>query len=75
MDNSKYGVILFSLGTLIRSDALGDKQNKELIQAFSKLKQNVIWKFESEIEGLPKNVIIRKWLPQNSILGMFSILQ
>lgn len=36
----------------------------------SKLKQRVIWKFEDEtIPNLPKNVLIRKWLPQSDILA------
>lgn len=70
MDEAKHGVILFSLGTNVRSDQLGLTTRQALLNAFAKLPQIVIWKFETdEIEGLPKNVIIRKWLPQNDILG------
>ncbi|XP_015837439.2 UDP-glycosyltransferase UGT5 [Tribolium castaneum] len=69
LDNAKHGVIVFSLGTNVRSDKLNKRTQKALLDAFSKLEETVIWKFESEIENLPKNVIVRKWLPQNDILG------
>ncbi|KAJ8951903.1 hypothetical protein NQ318_019882 [Aromia moschata] len=70
MENSKNGVILFSLGTNIQSANLGRKTLRALLDAFSKLKLTVLWKFETELNvTLPKNVIVRKWLPQNDILG------
>ncbi|KAJ8940067.1 hypothetical protein NQ314_010901 [Rhamnusium bicolor] len=69
MDNAKDGVILFSLGSNIRSDKLQNQTKQTLVNAFSKLKQTVLWKFESNFENIPTNVIIRKWLPQNDILG------
>ncbi|RZC40275.1 UDP-glucuronosyltransferase 2B17-like, partial [Asbolus verrucosus] len=69
LDNAKNGVILFSLGTNIRSDKLDKETQAEILNAFSKISETVIWKFESKIENLPKNVIVRKWLPQNDILG------
>ncbi|KAJ8924193.1 hypothetical protein NQ315_006984 [Exocentrus adspersus] len=34
-----------------------------------KLRQTVLWKFESDIGDLPKNVVIRRFLPQNDILA------
>ncbi|RZB38780.1 UDPGT and/or Glyco tran 28 C domain containing protein, partial [Asbolus verrucosus] len=69
LDNAKNGVIIFSLGTNVRSDKLGKEIQTEILDAFSKIRETVIWKFESEIENLPKNVLVRKWLPQNDILG------
>ncbi|KAF2888854.1 hypothetical protein ILUMI_17320 [Ignelater luminosus] len=70
MDNSKNGVILFSLGTNIKVDLLSLETRQALLKAFSRLPQTVLWKFDSDnIQELPKNVFIRKWLPQNDILG------
>ena len=46
-----------------------EKKN-DLIKAFSRLKQNTIWK--NDDEGLnvdPKKIMVRKWLPQYEILG------
>lgn len=40
-----------------------------ILNAFSKLKLNVLWKYENgSIRNLP-NVMISKWLPQNDILA------
>jgi glucuronosyltransferase len=37
---------------------------------FSKLKQKVLWKWETEdMEGKPANVMLKKWLPQQDVLG------
>ncbi|XP_018569262.1 UDP-glucuronosyltransferase 2B7 [Anoplophora glabripennis] len=69
MDDAKDGVILFCLGTNARSDKLGTGIIQSLLKAFGQLKQTVIWKFESGLENVPKNVVIRQWLPQGSILS------
>lgn len=39
------------------------------LNAFGKLKQRVVWKFEDESYDVPPNVMVRKWLPQSDILG------
>nr|XP_008196344.1 PREDICTED: UDP-glucuronosyltransferase 2B9-like [Tribolium castaneum] len=70
LDNAKFGAILFSLGSNVRSKELGPERIQAIIKTFSKLKQTVIWKFENDkLEGIPANVHIRKWVPQNDILG------
>jgi glucuronosyltransferase len=65
---------VFSLGTNVRSDKLDKNVQKALLEAFSKISETVIWKFESELENSPKNVIVRKWLPQNDVLGLLNLL-
>lgn len=70
LNSAKNGVILFSLGTNVRSDKLHKDKRQALLDVFGKLKETVIWKFESDIENLPKNVFVRKWLPQSDILGL-----
>lgn len=70
MNNAKNGVILLSLGTNIRSATLKDEIKQTFLKALAKLPQTVLWKFETEdLKNIPKNVITRKWLPQNDILG------
>uniref|UniRef100_A0A1Y1LV35 UDP-glucuronosyltransferase n=2 Tax=Photinus pyralis TaxID=7054 RepID=A0A1Y1LV35_PHOPY len=68
-DSANDGLIVFTLGSYIRSDQLSITKRTAILNAFAKLPQTIIWKFESEIKGLPKNVIVRKWLPQNDLLG------
>jgi len=44
---------------------------KIFTNVFSRLKLRVLWKWGSgNIEGLPKNVKVSKWLPQTDLLGM-----
>lgn len=41
-----------------------------LLDELAKIKQTVLWKWENDqLPKLPKNVIVRKWFPQNDILG------
>lgn len=37
---------------------------------FSRLPQRVLWKWESDsMPGKPDNVMLRRWLPQQDVLG------
>ncbi|CAK1594086.1 unnamed protein product [Parnassius mnemosyne] len=69
MDNSKNGVIYFSLGSNVRSKDLPDIIKRKLINIFSQLEQTVLWKFEEDFPDLPKNIHVLKWAPQQSILA------
>lgn len=48
-----------------------EKYRRVFVRVFSRLRQRVIWKFESESmpETVSSNVMLRKWLPQQDILG------
>lgn len=42
------------------------------METFKELKYTVLWKYEhDDLPDKPKNVIIRKWLPQQDILGKY----
>ncbi|XP_050676493.1 UDP-glucosyltransferase 2-like [Leptidea sinapis] len=69
MDSSPQGVIYFSMGSVLKSSMLTEENKRGLIQMFSELPYTVLWKFEAKLEGLPKNVHIRSWMPQTSILA------
>lgn len=71
MDNAKHGVIYFSMGSNLQSKNIPEILKRELLLIFSKLKQTVIWKFEEDLPNLPKNVHLLKWVPQQSILGIY----
>ncbi|KAI4466748.1 UDP-glucosyltransferase [Holotrichia oblita] len=70
LDNANQGVIYFALGTIVRPSALPMEKKKMFLDAFSKLNQIVLWKYEGDdLEDVPKNVIIRKFFAQNNILA------
>ena len=73
LDQSKDGVILFSTGSVIKSKEFPEEMKKEILKAFSRLKYDVLWKFEEDLPQLPKNVKISKWLPQSDILAHSNI--
>lgn len=76
MDNSKNGIIYFSLGTNYKSKDLTDGTKEILISVFSELPYDILWKFEAEdLEGKPPNVRISKWLPQQDILRKHSLIR
>ncbi|XP_038207318.1 UDP-glycosyltransferase UGT5-like isoform X2 [Zerene cesonia] len=69
LDNSKDGLIFFSLGSNIKSKYLPDQLKQSLLKMFGGLKQTVLWKFEEDLPGTPPNVHIVQWAPQHSILA------
>ncbi|KAJ8721709.1 hypothetical protein PYW07_002484 [Mythimna separata] len=69
VSESTHGVILFSFGSLIRGSSLPPKRLEAILKVFARLPQRIIWKWETEdIAGLPKNVLVLKWLPQYDLL-------
>jgi glucuronosyltransferase len=54
--------------TYVPSD-LPPKNEMELINAFSRLKQRVIMKLNNVPDNLPKNIMVKPFLPQQSILA------
>ncbi|GLH09945.1 Ecdysteroid UDP-glucosyltransferase [Gryllus bimaculatus] len=74
LDDATEGAIYMSFGTNVRSDKLSLAKRKEILEAFAELPQRVLWKFESDLPDVPKNVKISKWLPQNDVLD-YSVMQ
>lgn len=73
LNESQHGVVYCSLGTQVRTSSL-DKQMQTLIEAFKRIKYDVIFKSDTEkIEGTSSNVRVEKWLPQNDLLAHKSI--
>lgn len=71
LDEAKEGVVYFSMGSILRSADLHANKREALVKTFAKLKQKVLWKFETdEIRNLPANVRIERWLPQSAVLGI-----
>lgn len=43
---------------------------KAFKEALAEVPQRVLWKYEGEMEDVPKNVMIKNWFPQRDILSI-----
>lgn len=64
-----YGVVYFSLGSTVKGESMPRDLQESILRVFGKLPQKILWKFEGEIENLPPNVRVLKWIPQQDVLG------
>lgn len=70
VDSADAGVIVFSLGSLLKASELKKRDRESFINVFSKLKQKVIWRYDlPDAHQLPKNILGRPWIPQRQLLG------
>ncbi|XP_058826486.1 UDP-glucosyltransferase 2-like isoform X2 [Topomyia yanbarensis] len=70
LDNARHGVIYFSLGTLIRTTALNERNVQLFLDVFRSLKYDVLWKCDSQIDlNGAENVRLMTWLPQQDVLA------
>lgn len=70
LDNANNGVIYFSLGSNVKSININKKLRATIIEAMAELPYTILWKWESDdLENIPKNVIARKWFPQQDVLA------
>ncbi|CAG7720378.1 unnamed protein product, partial [Allacma fusca] len=57
LNGSKDGFILFSMGSALKGSMMPENYRKMFLNVFSKLKQRVLWKWETEkMDDLPPNV-------------------
>lgn len=69
-DGAEHGVIIFSLGTYLKTNEMPKEKLTEIIEAFRDIKQRVLWKVDEDIPGtLPPNVMTQKWIPQSDALA------
>lgn len=68
IEESPNGVIYFTFGSVVKMSTLPDYIQKAFKEALAQIPQRVLWKYESEMEDIPKNVMIKKWFPQRDIL-------
>lgn len=72
LDESSQGVVYFSMGSNVKSKDLSNETRNVIMETFSQLPYNVLWKFEADdLPGKPENVKIIKWAPQQDVLSKF----
>ena len=63
------GVIYFSLGSIARGETMPPEYRQSFLEAFRRLPQRILWKYEGDLEGASDNVRVSSWLPQQDVLG------
>ncbi|CAG9765086.1 unnamed protein product [Ceutorhynchus assimilis] len=70
IESAKNGVVYFSLGSIVKSAGINERVRQVIMEALAELPYKVLWKFENDtMPGKPKNVVTRKWMPQQDILA------
>ena len=69
VEEAEHGVVFISFGSVIMPSMMPESKRQALVSVFSKLKQRVIWKWDTEMPDAPPNVLISSWLPQTSLLA------
>ena len=70
MDSFPEGVVYVSFGSHFKASNMKPDQKAMFYDAFEELKIPIIWKWnEDDISGIPNNVFVSKWLPQNDLLS------
>jgi len=60
------------MGSLLRGESFAAEKRQMFLNVFNKIPQRILWKWEGELPGKPFNVMIRKWMPQRDILGIYA---
>lgn len=78
MDKSTHGVVCFTLGSMVLIETLPAEQLKEIYSSFGKISPvRVLMKVTDASKlpaGLPSNVKVLPWMPQQKVLGEFHFL-
>jgi len=70
MDYHKEGVVYVSFGSGFKPSQMTTNQRNTFHEAFRELNYPIIWIWDGEdYTGIPENVKIMKWVPQNDLLA------
>lgn len=68
--SGEHGIIYLSFGSSIRSK-FPEYIKQAILRVFERLPQRILWKWNEQMTGLPANVRVSKWFPQQDVLGKY----
>ncbi len=72
IEESKHGVVYFCMGALLRSETFPEAKRNAFVNAFSKIPQRVLWKWEGKpFVDKSNKILMLEWMPQRDILGEY----
>jgi len=71
VEDAEHGVILVSFGQVLKPLIIPDFEVKIklFLSVFGRLKQRIIWKWDTSMPDAPNNTLISPWVPQQSLLA------
>merc|ERR1711971_1186896 len=69
MDSATEGAVLVSFGSALKPELMPPEKIQVFIDTFKNLGMKVVWKWNSEMPGLPDNIFLSSWIPQQDLLG------
>ena len=70
LDTGTQGVVYVSFGSTVKPSQMGEEKVAVFLETFAQLNYTVIWKWDGEeMAGLPSNVILQSWVPQQDLLA------
>merc|ERR1719288_436005 len=69
MDSATEGAVLVSFGSALKPEQMPAEKIQVFIDTFKNLGMKVVWKWNSEMPGLPDNIFLSSWIPQQDLLG------
>jgi len=69
MDSATEGAVLVSFGSALKPEQMPPEKIQVFIDTFKNLGMKVVWKWNSEMPGLPDNIFLSSWIPQQDLLG------
>lgn len=73
LDDASEGALLFSWGSMVKASTLPKEKLQAVLKVIGNIPRKVIWKWEmDDLPGKPKNVMIKKWLPQFDVMSEYS---
>lgn len=71
MNSATDGFVYISLGTNVHSNTVGDRIQNVILESCAELPYKFLWKFDMQIDNVPNNVKIVKWVPQQDVLSEY----
>ncbi|XP_044750041.1 UDP-glycosyltransferase UGT5-like [Coccinella septempunctata] len=70
LDDAKHGAILFCMGSNVKISLIPEHQQKAIFKVLGEMApMKVIFKSELKHENVPKNIMVKSWIPQADILA------
>ena len=66
-----HGVVLFTMGFIFKPQIVPKALINAFMEAFSRLPQKFLVKFDGPIDRIPANVKVLDWIPQQDVLGKY----